>query len=213
MENTLLLKAEVREQTGTKVAARLRKKGRIPAIIYGHKQEPAPISLDAHDFSQGLHHGHRLMNIDVNGKETAVIVKDLQYDYLGRDIIHVDMIRVDVTERIKISVPIELKGTAKGTHEGGIVEEHATCIDIECLVSSIPEVIIVNIKDVGVGDVLHASDITLPENTKLASPAETLLVTCHLKAAAVSEDDAVEEEETPGSPEVITEKKTDEAPE
>lgn len=210
MENTLLLKAEVREHSGTKVAKRLRKNGRIPAIIYGHKQEPTSVSVNAHDFSQGLHHGHRLMNVEIAGQAEAVIVKDLQYDYLGRDIIHVDMMRVDVTERIKISVPLELKGTAKGVHEGGIIEEHAGQLEIECLVSNMPDVITVNVKEVGVGDVLHAADISLPDDVKLVSQPGTLLVTCHLKAAAVSAEDELGEE-GPDGPEVITEKKDDDA--
>ncbi len=210
MENTLLLKAEVREHSGTKIAKRLRKKGCIPAIIYGHKKEPTSVSVNAHDFSQGLHHGHRLMNIEIDGKAEAIIVKDLQYDYLGRDIIHVDMMRVDVTERVKISVPLELKGTAKGTHEGGIIEEHAAHLEIECLVSNMPDVLTVNVKEVGVGDVLHADDISLPDGVKLVSPTSTLLVTCHLKAAAVSAEDELEEE-APAGPEVITEKKSDDA--
>nr|NIQ95051.1 50S ribosomal protein L25 [Desulfuromonadales bacterium] len=68
MSKTLSLQAQVREQTGSKAAVQVRKQGRIPAIVYGHKQEPVAISLDAHDFIEGLHHGHRLMDIKVGSK-------------------------------------------------------------------------------------------------------------------------------------------------
>ena len=214
MGKTLLLKAEVRTKTGTKDAARIRKQGRVPATVYGHKEAPTSLSLNVHDFVQGLHKGHRLMEIEIEGKPEAMIVKDLQYDHFGRDVVHIDFMRVDVTERIKVQVPIELKGLAKGTQEGGIIEEHATRLEVECLVTNIPDTIVVSVKDVGVGDVVHASALELPDGVDLVSPGDTLLVTCHMKAAAISAEDeegGIEEEPTASGPEVITEKKTDES--
>ena len=207
MAKTVLLKAEIREQTGSKAVRKVRKRGMIPAIVYGHKQKPVTISLDAHNFLEGLHHGQRLMDVQIGTKKEKIIVKDLQYDYLGRDVIHVDLMRVDITEMIKVTVPIELKGaaTAKGTHEGGIIEEHADHLEIECKATDIPESIVVLVKEIGVGDALHASNIALPDGVKLVSSPETLLVTCHLVAAAKTTEQV--EEEMPTAPEVITEAK------
>jgi large subunit ribosomal protein L25 len=207
MAKTLLLKAEIRERTGSKAVQKMRKEGRIPAIVYGHKQTPVAISLDAHNFVEGLHHGHRLMDVQIDKKKEKIIVKDLQYDYLGKNIIHADLMRVDIKEMVKVTVPIELKGAAaaKGTHEGGIIEEHADHLEIECKATDIPETIAVWVKEVGVGDALHASDVPLPEGVKLISPPETLLVTCHLVAAAKTTEQV--EEEMPTAPEVITEVK------
>ena len=142
----LLLKAEVRERTGSKDAARVRKQGRIPAVVYGHKKETVAILLDKHNLVEGLHHKHRLMNVQIGRKREKVIVKDLQYDHLGKNVIHVDLMRVDVKELIKVAVPIELKGTAKGTHEGGIVEEQANTLEVECKATVIPESIVVSVK-------------------------------------------------------------------
>ena len=207
MAKTVLLKAEIREQTGSKAVRKVRKRGMIPAIVYGHKQEPVTISLDAHNFLEGLHHGQRLMDVQIGTKKEKIIVKDLQYDYLGRDVIHVDLMRVDITEMIKVTVPIELKGaaTAKGTHEGGIIEEHADHLEIECKATDIPESIAVLVKEIGVGDALHAGTIALPDGVKLISSPETLLVTCHLVAAAKTTEQV--EEEMPAATEVITEAK------
>lgn len=205
MEKALLLKAEVRKDTGSKHAAKLRQQGRIPAVVYGHKQEPVAISLDAHTLVEGLHHGRRLADVQIGRKRETTIIKDLQYDYLGKDIIHVDLMRVDVTETIKVTVPIELKGVAKGTHEGGIVEGHMDHLEIECKATDIPETIIVWVKDVGVGDTLHAGDVELPDKVKLVSDPSTVLVTCGLVAAAKSTEEL--EEEAPAAPEVITEAK------
>lgn len=211
MNDTLLLEAQIREHTGSKAVARIRKQGQVPAIVYGHKQDPVAISLDAHDFAQGLHHGHRLMDIKIGGKAQKMIVKDLQYDHLGRDIIHVDLMRVDVTETVRVTVPIELKGTARGTHEGGIVEEHSDHIEVECVVSNIPESIVISVKELGVGEAIHAGEVTLPEGVTLASSPEMLLVACHLVAAAKTAEEL--EVEAPVAPEVIGEEKEEESEE
>ena len=205
MEETLLLKAEIREHTGSKAVRKVRQQGRVPAIVYGHKQKPVAISFDEHDFLEGLHHGHRLIDVQVGRKKEKMIVKELQYDHLGRNVIHADLMRVNINETIRVSVPIELKGTAAGTHEGGIIDEHVDNLEIECKVTDIPDTIVVSVKDVRVGDVLHAGDIELPENVKLVSPPDTLLVACHLVAAAQTTEEV--EEEMPTAPEVIGEAK------
>jgi large subunit ribosomal protein L25 len=205
MEKVLRLKADARKQTGSKAAVKVRQQGRIPAVVYGHKQEPEAISLDAHDFVEGLHHGHRLMDLQIGKKLQKVIIKDLQYDYLGKDIIHADLVRVDVTETVRVTVPIELRGTARGAEHGGIVEEHADHVEVECKVTDIPESIVVGVKNIEVGDVLHARDIELPEGVKLASDPEALMITCSLVAAAKTTEEL--EEEVPVAPEVIGEAK------
>lgn len=203
MEKTLSLKAEIREDTGTKSAVKLRGQGRLPAVVYGHKEKPVAVSLDERTLVEGLHHGHRLIDVQIGRKKEKMIIKDLQYDYLGKEIIHVDLMRVDITELIKVTVPIELKGKARGTNEGGIIEGHADHLEVECKATDIPELILVSIKDLRVGDSLHVGDIELPEGVKLVSDASMLLVTCGLVVAAKSTEEL--EEEMPAAPEVIGE--------
>ncbi len=204
MDKTLSLQAQVREQTGSKAAAAVRRQGRIPAIVYGHKQEPVAISLDAHDFVEGIHHGHRLMDVTVAGQTDKMIVKDVQYDHLGRRIIHADLMRVDVTEMIEVTVPIELKGTAKGTHEGGIIEAHLDHLDVECQAINIPESVVVSVKDLDVDQSIRAGDIKLPEGVKLVTPAETFVVSCRVLVEAKTTEQL--ETETPVAPELIRER-------
>ncbi|MHC4762988.1 MAG: 50S ribosomal protein L25 [Planctomycetota bacterium] len=204
MAKKLLLKAEIREHVGTHRAAEVRRSGRIPAIVYGHKKEPVSISLDAHDFVEGLHHGHRVMDVQIGRKKETMVVKDMQYDCLGKNIIHADLMRVSAGETVKVTVPIELKGTAKGTTEGGIIEEHIDHLEIECKVTDIPETIVISVKDIGVGDAIHASDIELSDGLKLVSDPGALLVTCHLVAAAKSTEEI--EMEVPAAPEVLRKK-------
>ena len=204
MPETIALSAEARNEVGTKHATRLRRAGKLPAIVYGHGQESVAVSLDLHNFVEMLHQGHRLFGVKIGKTLETLLIKDLQYDHLGKDIIHVDLVRVDLTEMVKVMVPIELKGTAKGTHEGGIVDEHLDHLEIECKAREIPEVILVSIKELDIGDAIHASDVELGEGMKLATASETLVLTCHLVAAAKSTEEL--EEEMPVAPEVITEK-------
>jgi len=205
MEKGLLLKAEIREHTGTKSATKVRKQGRIPAVVYGHKKEVVAVSLDAHNLVEELHHGHRLLDVQIGKTKEKVIIKDLQYDHLGKNIIHVDLMRVDVTEMIKVAVPIELKGVAKGTHEGGVIGTHTDHLEVECRVTDIPDAIVVSVKDLGIGDTVHASDVKLPEGVKLVSDPSTLLVICNIIVEVKTTEEL--EEAAPTAPEVIGEVK------
>jgi len=209
MERVVKLKAELREQKGSKHAVQIRKQGKIPAIVYGHKEDPVAIALDAHSFSAQLHHGHRLFDIALIGGKQKLLVKDLQYDHLGKDIIHADLVRVDLAETVRVTVPIELKGIAVGTHEGGIIEEHVDRLEVECKVTVIPEVLVILVKDIGVGDALHAGQIELPEGVELVSDPDLVVVTCHLVAAAKTTEEI--EAEIPSVPEVIGEKAEEQA--
>jgi len=201
MEEKLVLNAEVRERAGSSFAETVRKQGRIPAIIYGHKKEPVAVSLSAHDFTEGLHHGHRFMDLKVGRKKETVLVKDVLFDHLGKNIIHAALMRVEESETVNVAVPIELKGIAKGTHEGGVIEVQADHLEVECRVTDIPESIVVSVKEIGVGDHLFAKDIQLPEGSKLASEPDLLVLTCGLVTVAktTEEVEAVE----PIAPEII----------
>jgi large subunit ribosomal protein L25 len=200
------LKAEKREHAGSKSAAKARSAGRLPATIYGHKQTPESILLDGHDFAMQLQHGTKLFDIDLAGKNDKMLLKEVQYDYLGKNIIHVDFLRVDLAEKVKVTVPVEVKGVAKGASEGGIIQSHLDKVELECLVTDIPDVIILSVKNVGIGDAVHAGDLELPAGTKLITDAKALIITCNIVAAAKSTEEL--EAETPAAgPEVLTERK------
>jgi len=206
MAETMELKVEIRFGVGSKNAAKLRKTGKLPAIVYGHKEEPITIVLDSHDFTEALHHGHRFFKVKIDGKSENLLAKALQYDHLGKNIIHVDFIRVDMSEVVTVGVPIKQVGLAKGTHEGGIIDEHLSMLEVSCKVTDIPDEIFVNMKELGLGESIHAGDIELPDGTTLATNAEALVLTCHIVAAAKSAEEIEEEEEAPTAPEVITER-------
>ncbi|MDO8304086.1 MAG: 50S ribosomal protein L25, partial [Sedimentisphaerales bacterium] len=167
MAEAVVLKAQIRDGGGSKKSTALRQKGMIPAVVYGHKENPVSIAVSLRDFLANLHHGSRLFDVEIVGKQEKLLIKDVQYDYLGKDVIHADFMRVDLTEKIKISVPIELKGTAKGAADGGIVDQHLSQLEVECMVTNIPDAIVVSIKELGIGDSIHAADIKLPAGVAL----------------------------------------------
>ncbi len=206
MTDTVVLKAESRE-IGSKKAAKVRAKGFLPAVIYGHKQEAESVSIDLKSFVEGLQHGHRLYELDFEGKMETLLVKQLQYDYLGKDIIHADFMRVDLNEKADVSVALLFKGTAKGIAEGGILDVHLDHIDVNCPVTNIPEAITIKVKALGLGDSITAKDIQLPGGSVLLTDPDAIIVNCHLVAEKPEE---VEGEEI-AEPVVLTEKNKDEA--
>jgi len=203
MEKALVLQAQSREQTGTHSTAKLRRQGRIPAIVYGHKKEPAAVSLDAHDFTDALQHGRRVIDVKCGSSKETVMVKDLQYDYLGKHVIHADLMRVDVSEIVTVSVPVQFKGEPKGAADGGVVVVHVDSLEVRCKVSDIPEVFVVSVKEMQVGDSIHAGDIAIPEGVTLVDEPETLIAACSLVTAAKTPEEI--EKEIPAAPEVIGE--------
>src|SRR4051812_33542295 len=104
------LPAEPREQLGTRATRRLRTAGKLPAIVYGHHQEPVNVTVPAKPFGEALKKGAHVFELGLGGKKENALLKDVQYDHLGSHIIHVDFARVDLNEKVSVTIPIELKG-------------------------------------------------------------------------------------------------------
>jgi len=202
------IKAEKRKSSGTKSARRLRKEGKAPAIVYGHGETPESIAVSVHDLSNLLEHGAHLVEIQVNGSAHQVLIKDVQFDHLGIAPIHVDFTRVDLNERVKVSVPLEFRGTPVGVNEGGLLDHDRVDIEVECLVTEIPQSIRVNVSELKLGDSLHVKDIELPPNITAVTPAETIVASVRMKAAEV--EMAAPTEEAATQPEIIGRKEKEE---
>lgn len=198
------LKVEMREQGGSKVAARLRASGKVPAVVYGHRKDPVSVSLDAHEFLEELHHGRRLFTAELPEGKQVLLLKDLQYDYLGSKVIHADLIRVDLSERVTVKVPLELRGQAKGSAHGGILDELMDHLEIECPVVEIPASIPVVVRDLDIGDTISAGQIPLPANCTLKTDPRALVINCHEVLEVVTTETLTAE--APTAPEVITER-------
>ncbi|MCD6304372.1 MAG: 50S ribosomal protein L25 [Planctomycetes bacterium] len=199
-----ILRATSRSEVGTRQVRRLRDKGLTPAVIYGHKQPPQPVTLTEHDLELALQHGERLLEIDVDGQTQNVLVKDVQWDTFGQEVLHVDLCRVSLDERVEVTIPVVLRGTPAGEAEGGVVRQTVTDVQVECPVTNMPEELRVMVTDLQIGQSLHLRDIPLPEGVRLLDDGDTVLCTC----STVTEE-AVEEEAPAevAEPEIIGEKK------
>ena len=105
-------------------------------------------------------HGAHLVNLDVQGKVQPCLIKDAQYDHLGAELVHLDLARVDLNETVKVHVTLELRGTPKGAAEGGQLRQEMMELEVECLVTNIPENIRVSVADLALNQVLYVKDLT-----------------------------------------------------
>lgn len=198
------LKATAREKKGTRAARRLREAGSIPAVVYGHGEETLPVTIEGHEMELILLHGERILEMDLDGKIENVLLKDVQYDTFGQVILHVDLNRVNLDERIEVSVPVVLVGTAEGTKEGGVLQQPVTELNIEIAVRNLPDEIEVRVNDLQLWDKITLGEVELPEGAKLLDDPEEVL--CNVIEISEEELDLEEEEGVlPSQPEVIGE--------
>ena len=150
----------------------------IPAVLYGHGQENVCLALSAEAVATALRHGSRFVNLTGEISDNALI-RELQWDTYGLEVLHVDLTRVSLDERIHLKVPVELKGQSQGAKDGGVVQHIIHEVEIECTATSIPEKVILNVTHLGLDGHLCAKDITLPEGVKLLVPdGDEFVVTC-----------------------------------
>ncbi len=192
--------------TGTRVARRLRKKGLVPAVIYGHKQAVVPIMLPHADAERLVNSPGHLADLDVAGTVETVLIRDAQWDNLGKEILHLDFARVSAEEIIETEVPLEFRGHAAGIAAGGILEPVAHTLRIACKAGSIPDNIKIDVSHLEVGAGVHVRDLVLPPEVTVKADADLLLV--HVVVRIVQEETpaaeaAVAGAETPTQPEVI----------
>lgn len=176
MAQDVKIKARSRKEQGSKASKRLRKSGMVPCVVYGHKENAVSVSASHDELIKIVKHGHRLVDLETDGKVEKALIRDVQWDFLGNDVIHVDFSRVSADEKIHITVPMELKGTAPGLLSGGVLDMPMHSIHIECLVVNIPDVIRVNVGELQVGGVIHVRELVAPEGVKFLADADSVVV-------------------------------------
>ncbi len=192
----MTLKAEARNQIGTRAARAIRAAGRLPAIIYGHGEGVQTVTLEHHEVAVALHHGAHTLHIEFAGKSQQCLIKDVQYDHMGTTPVHMDLTRVDLDERVKVTVGIELRGTPKGATHGGLLDLHMSAIELECRVTDIPEVVRPIVTELEVGDSLMIKDLDLPEGVVATGEPNERIVTIHAPVTDTDDDaEATEESE------------------
>lgn len=212
MRTDTVVPASIRETRGKNEARRARKSGQVPAVVYGAFKDPVAILVSPVQIQKILRSstGHNtIFDIAIEGGEqTAVMVVDEQYDPVKSNLLHVDLKRIDLAKRLRVTVPVITRGEAKGVkQQGGLLEIVTRSVEIECVPEHIPDKFVVEVTEMMIGEARRAGDLQLPEGVKLLSPADAVIV--HVVGARAEE--AAPEAAAAAEPEVVKKGKKEEA--
>ncbi len=209
MADALVLVTQPRQTKGSGEARRLRRRGLVPAVMYGHGEGTAPISLSHDDLLKVIRHGTHVVDLQSEGNVQKALIREVQWDHLGKDILHVDFARVAADERVVVTVPLEIRGTAAGIAEGGMLDQPMHSLSVECLVTAVPEHIRVNVGTLKLGEALHVRDLALPPGVTAMADPDAIVV--HVTQKQVeAEEAAAPVAEGAAEPEVIGRTKEEE---
>jgi large subunit ribosomal protein L25 len=207
MAETLKLTTEPRTGQGSRDATRLRKAGRVPAVVYGHKETPVSVSVSRDELAAALRHHARTLDLQLAGKTETVLIQQIQHDHLGTALMHIDFRRVSKDERVRTTVEIEVRGTAPGATGGGVLDQPLHKIHVECPATAIPDSIRVKIDGLLLGQAIHVKELELPPGVKALDDGDLVVVQVKMQQMAVPEPTTLAPAEGAAEPEVITKKK------
>lgn len=203
------LKGSRREKLGKGGARKARAAGHIPAVIYGHGEQPAAVSIDRVEFETAIRQhkgGNPIVSLALEGKEHTALLRAAQRDPLSHEIIHVDFQHISLTETVEVNVNVHLVGVPIGVKDGGgILETILRELEVRCLPTAIPSSIDVDVSALGVGQSVHVREITVEGVTILSDPDATVAV---VAAPTVMEEKPAEAAATvtAAEPEVVAAK-------
>ncbi len=202
MADAFKLQSESRPKVGTNASKQVRKKGLTPAVMYGHGEGSASIAVNGVELARAVRQGVRVFDVTLSGATQKTLLRAIQWDAFGQEILHADFYRVRADETITLEVRVELRGVAPGISGGGTLVQPIHNLTVECLVTSIPESIRVNVGDLQLNQSIHVREIQVPEGVKIKNDPDSIVVQVSQKTA---------EDETPtglateqAEPEVIT---------
>ena len=194
--DTTVLNALPRDIEGSRQNRRLRRSGRVPAVLYGGEGEPLHFSVDARELRHALHSSGAVIELAMEGQTATAVVKDQQRDPVRGDAWHIDFVRVRMDVAIQTTVTLELTGTddAPGTAEGGVLEQQLREIHVEALPGDVPEVITHDVSALEAGATLHVSEISAPGGVTILDDPEAVVASITLPRLELESTDDVETE-------------------
>src|SRR6056297_1719044 len=172
------LEAFERKDLKKGAAGRLRRSGKIPAVMYGSKK-PVSLAVLHSEFEKKFHtvSENTIISLELGKKKHDVLVKDYQEDIIRGFITHIDFYEIEKGKILRTNIPVELIGVSPGVKEGGLLEERLHEIEVECLPQDIPETFKVNIDVLNIGDTVHVSELDIPQGVKVLNMEDQVLVT------------------------------------
>jgi large subunit ribosomal protein L25 len=195
------LHAKKREGGGTRACRRLRASGQVPAVIYGHKEAPVSIQLSRDELDDAIRTRARMFDLQIGRHTDHVLLKEVQYDAFGSEIVHADFVRVAMDEAVRLTVPVHLKGAPKVEH--AVLQQPLGSVDIECLPKDIPDAIVALVADMKLGDTFKVSQLTPVPGVRILNDPEVIVATLTAIEEEVAAPAAAPAEAEVAEPEVI----------
>lgn len=195
------LTATKRDACGSLASRKLRAAGSVPAVLYGHKEAAESLAVSERELRKALAHKAKVVQLagDASGQ---AIVQAVQWDTFHRELLHLDLLRVSKGEKVHTTVPVELRGVARGAEEGGVVSAVHDHVEVEATPANIPEVLYVDVSGLGIGESATVADLSeVPDGCTVLTPPERVLANCSPPASEPELDDVAAPAE---SPEVIS---------
>ena len=187
----IILVADPRSELGTRPAGRLRRQGRVPAVVYGLDNDPVNVTVPARDLShilQGESGANTLINLDVDGDSMLTLVRQIQRHPTRGDLVHVDFIRIRRDVAVSADVPLHLIGEPAGVRDGGLLEQLVFSVTVDAMPENIPVVFEIDVADMVIGDQRRASDIVLPDEVSSQLDPETVIAQVAAPRVVVEEE-------------------------
>jgi len=201
------LPVESRDKLGTAHARRYRRAGRVPCILYGRGRESVPLITPASAVEHLLKHHTPLVRLTLGEKSQTALVRALEWDTFGEHVAHLDFVRVEMEDEVKVSIPVHVTGDPKGAHEGGSLQLVKPDLEVYCRVDSIPEQVTLDVSDLGIGDGIYVDEVPYPDRVRPVREGHELVVHVLAPKKVVEEEPSVEEGEpgAEGAPEAAPE--------
>lgn len=190
--------AELRTSFGKGAARKIRAQDKIPAVLYGHGTEPQHVTLPGHQVLLLTRKANAILELDIDGTPQTTLVKDIQRDPVRQIIEHIDLVVIQLGEKVSVDIPVHVEGEAA---PGTLVSIDANTLSLEVDATKIPQNIVISVEGLEAGTQIAAGDVVLPDGATLVTEADVLVV----NVTAEVEQDLGEEDETPASGDVVTE--------
>lgn len=202
--NEKIIEARTRTMTGKGAAKRLRREGRLPAVMYDNTGKAVLLDLNAKDFAKlyGTITESTLIDVKIDGSKDAIaFVKDAQYNIITDTVTHVDFYEVEAGKKIRTKIPVRLTGSPEGVRTSGILEAGTEELDVECLPKNLPPRVVVDVSDLQLNHSIHVKDVVVPEGVKvLTDPHLTIATLKYAKADIPAAQQEATAEAAPDAP-------------